>query len=259
MYASQRYAIDENNQGVTVTPIAAVLTAYAFRSSQRQVFSVFDASIDSKFGGVIDRDSKVEVVYPAAFKLDAGAKVSVSCRAIIDSVSSTPACKLDAAKRMITMTRVTNRRHDLTQAAGGRGITLVIKSLFFNPASEEPVDAGFSVFLKDASGSAIANYNASKHQNVTKYRAKAISVQQFKVSSKNQVTGSDSEVQFTFAIKPKQYVALRTVWLRIELPKAVGFTAAGTVSCRKKAGLQQDPQCRQETLATGERVLTVQF
>ena len=65
----ETYQIEGNSQGVAVRTRPQRLTNFDFMSNDRKVFSPFDATIGTRFAGIMKVDNQVEIIYPITLQV----------------------------------------------------------------------------------------------------------------------------------------------------------------------------------------------
>jgi hypothetical protein len=171
----EAYPIEGNSQGVSVRTQAQVLANFEFESSSRQVFSPFDATVSTRFSGMMKAANQVVLVYPDALTVRdrlTSQSSQISCSAIINGNSYNPSCSIDTSKRRITFTNILSSNKDFAAVPNGALLQFTVKGVFLNPADEQPVNVGTSVDLEDGAGYVIASYDAASEP--TLYSAEAV-------------------------------------------------------------------------------------
>ena len=158
------YPIEGNSQGVSVRTQAQVLANFEFGSSTRQVFSPFDATVSTRFSGMMKAANRVVLIYPDAMTVRdrlTSQSSQIACSAIMNGHSHSPSCSIDTSKRRITFTNILSSNKDFATLPNGALLQFTIKDVFLNPADEQPVNVGTSIDIEDGAGSVIASYDAA--------------------------------------------------------------------------------------------------
>lgn len=160
----EAYPIEGNSQGVTVRTQAQVLTDFEFESTNRQVFSPFDATVSTRFSGMMKATNQVVLVYPDALPTRdrlTSQSSRIACSAMMNGNTYSPSCSIDTSKRRITFTNILSSNKDFAALPNGALLQFKVKDVFLNPVDEQPVNVGTSIDVEDGAGHVIASYDAA--------------------------------------------------------------------------------------------------
>lgn len=132
----EAYPIEGNSQGVTLRTQAQVLANFEFESSSRQVFSPFDATVSTRFSGMMKAANRVVLVYPDALTVrdpPNSQSSQISCSAILNGNTYNPSCSIDTSKRKITFTNILSSNKDFATVPNGALLQFTVKDFFVNP------------------------------------------------------------------------------------------------------------------------------
>jgi len=145
------------------------------KMSTRDVFAAFDTDLSVKFKGIIKANNILNVVYPKAFEINRK-KSGNACTVSLDQGKYAGSCALVEGNRTLVIKGFASREYDFTtpqgkEDSGGKMIQIRLTNMFVNPVSEQPVDAGFSLHLRDSHVHNVAAYNASQFTSENRYAA----------------------------------------------------------------------------------------
>ena len=123
----------------------------------------FNATFSARFSGILKTSNEIELVYPEAFTISSNyvgvTNIQISCSVSIGGVVYQPKCMLDTSTRSVVFSQITNLNLDFTSLPNGELIQMVVKGIFLNPQSEEPMQVKVKLSIRDTNGSIIAYYD----------------------------------------------------------------------------------------------------
>lgn len=140
----EEFPIESITQGVSVKTDVQKLTYFDFQVSSKAVMAPFDATVSTRFKGILPPGAILELVYPQNLPLlldtsELAASVRIGQRKYSASTS------LDKGKRMVEVRDFLSSVQDLTGSSGGEEIQITLNNLFQNPSSQVAIEAAFQI------------------------------------------------------------------------------------------------------------------